>query len=99
MLPLPEQRPRNNDENPGGALGQELRDDESGFDRLPQTHFISKDAPAVRNAPERKHHGVDLVRIGVDAALPLRGRLTPALTRRPKANEVLGKVAPVDGVA
>ena len=99
VLPLSEQWSRNDDENPGGALRQELRDDESGFDRLSQANFISKDAAAMRNAPKRKHHGVDLVRIGVDAPLELRRRLTPAFSRRPKADEVLGKVAPVDGVA
>jgi hypothetical protein len=76
-----------------------LRDDESGFNRFPQTHFISKDAPAARNALERKHHGVDLVRIRVDATLPLGGRLTAALTRRSKSNEIFREVAAVDGMA
>jgi hypothetical protein len=76
-----------------------LRDDESGFDRLSQANFISKDAPTEGNTLERKHHRVDLVRIRVDTALPLGGGLTPPLTRRPKPNEIFGKVTPVNGMA
>ena len=73
--------------------------DKTRFDRFPQTHFISKDAPAARNPLERKHHGVDLVGICIDATLPLRGRLTAPLTRRPKSNEIFCKIAPLDGMA
>src|SRR5262249_3518829 len=87
------------DENPTRAFGQELRDDQSGFDRLSQTYFISQDAAAARYPLERKHHGVDLVGIRVDAALPLRSRLATALARRAKPDQVFGKVAAVDGMA
>ena len=98
MLPLPQQGPGNNDQNPPSALSEQLRDDESGFDRFPKPTSSAR-MHAARNPLERKHHGVDLVGICVDAVLPLRGRLTAPLTRRPKSNEIFSKIAPLDGMA
>ncbi len=65
---------------------------------FPRPTSSARMQPPSRNAPKRKHHGVDLVRIGVDAAAGAATPLDAGCSRRPKADEVLGKVAPVDRV-
>ena len=64
----------------------------------PRSSCRAQDAAAIRDTPKREHHRVDLVRIGVDATLALRSRITPPLAGPSKTNEVLGVVAAVDGV-
>ena len=70
-LPLPEKRPWQDDEDARGAFRQQLRHDESGFDRLSEADLVGQDAAALGNAPQGEHDRVDLVGIGVDAAEPL----------------------------
>jgi len=38
---------------------------------LPQPYLVSQNAAPFRDALQRKNHGVDLVRIRIDPALPL----------------------------
>ena len=71
VLPLPEQRPRHDNENPRGPLRQQLGDDEAGFNGLAEPDFVGEDAAALRNAAQREHDGVDLVWVGVDSPAAL----------------------------
>ena len=74
VLPLSEQRARHDDEDPRSPLRQQLGDDEAGFDGLAETDFVGQDAAAFRDAPQREHDRVDLVRVGGRCA---RGVVTP----------------------
>ena len=71
MLPLSEQGARHDDEHPRGPLRQQLSDDEAGFDGLAQADFVSEDAAAFRDAAQREHDRIDLVRVGVDSPAAL----------------------------
>ena len=98
VLPLSLQRARHDDEHPRGPLRQELRDDEAGFDGLAETDFVGQDAAAFRDAAQREHDGVDLVRVGVDAPAALRRHLPPAFAGGPQPDQFLRVVAAVDGM-
>ena len=96
MLPLSQQRARHDDEHPRGPLRQQLGDDEAGFDGLAETDFVGQDAAAFRDAAQREHDGVDLVRVGVDAPAALRSHLPPAFAGRPQPDQFLRVVATVN---
>jgi hypothetical protein len=73
ILPLAEQGLRHDEQDAGGGpLGTQLRDYEAGFNSLAEAHFIGENAAAFWDSLEREDDRVDLVRIWIDAALPLR---------------------------
>ena len=49
----------------------QLCQDKTRFDGLAQPYLVSENAASFWYALQRKNHGVDLVRIRIDAALPL----------------------------
>ena len=71
MLPLSEQGARHDDEHPRGPFRQQLGDHEAGFDGLAQADFVSEDAAAFRDAAQREHDRIDLVRVGIDSPAAL----------------------------
>ena len=98
VLPLSQQRARNDDEDPRGPFRQQLGDDEAGFDGLAQPDFVGEDAASFRDAAQREHDRIDLVRVGVDAPAALRRHLPPAFAGGPKAYQFFRVVATVNGV-
>src|SRR5689334_19189324 len=70
-LPLAEQRLGDHEQHSPHPLSHQLRDDQARLDGLAETDLIRKDAAALGNAPKGKYYGVNLVRIGIYAALPL----------------------------
>ena len=97
-LPLAKQRSRHDDEHPARAFGQQLRDDQAGFDGLAQPHFVGKDAAALGNALQREHHRFDLVRIRVHPTPPLGGDVAALFAGPAQADQLFGVVAAVDRV-
>jgi hypothetical protein len=78
----------------GAALG----DNQAGFDRLPQAHFVCEDAPAFAETSQRKDYRVDLVRIRIDARLPLRRRISLRVVWSADEHEILCKNALIECV-
>ena len=58
---------------------------------LPEADFVGEDAAAFSQPPEREDDRVDLMRVRIDAAPALRGRVALAVVRPPDADEVLGE--------
>ncbi len=79
-------------------FGPALGDHQAGLDRLAQPDFVGEDAAALAQASQREDHRVDLVRVRIDARLPLRGRVALAVVRSADADEVLGEHAEIEGV-
>ena len=79
-------------------LRHQLGNDEPRLDGLAEPHLVGKDAPALGNPPQRKHHGIDLMRIRIHPPPPLRSDMPPPLPRPPEPHELLGVKASMDGV-
>ena len=62
-----------------------------GFDGLAEADLVRQDAAALGNPAQRKDHGIDLVRVGIDAAAALAGRVAPLLVRPAQADQVFGE--------
>jgi len=74
VLPLPDKRLWDYDQKATLPLCSKLREHEAGLDRLAEANLVSQNAAAFRDATERKHDGVDLMWVRIDAPLPLRRR-------------------------
>jgi hypothetical protein len=98
VLPLPDQRLRDDQQDALRAFGPALGDDQSRLDCFAQPDFISEDAAALAETPQREDHRVDLVGIGVDARLPLRRGIAFPVVGTADADEILGEDALVEGV-
>ena len=75
------------------ALGEQLGDDQTRLDGLSQAHLVGQNTAALRNAPQREHHRVDLMRVGIYPSATLRRNLPPTLAGAAQTHEILG----VDG--
>ena len=84
--------------DPCGALGEQLSDDQTRLDGLSQAHLVGQNAAALRNAPQREHHRVDLMRVGIYLSATLRCNLPPTLAGAAQTHEILGVVASMDGM-
>ena len=98
VLPLADQRLRDDQQHALRPLGPALGDDQPGLDRLAEPDLVGEDAAAFAEAPQREDHRVDLMRVGVDPRLALRRRVAFPVVRTADADEVLGEDAPVERV-
>ena len=98
VLPLANQSPRQNDQNPFRALGEQLGDDQSSLDSLAQADLVGQDTAALRDPLQREHDRVDLVRVRVDTALTLRGCVATSLASAASADQVLRVVPTMNWV-
>ena len=98
VLPLTQKRSRHDDQHPCGAFGEQLRDDQAGFDGLAQAHLVGQDAAALRDATQSEHHRIDLMGIRVHVPATLRCNLSPPLAGAAQTHESLGVVASMDGM-
>jgi hypothetical protein len=98
VLPLADQGFWNDQENPLKALGTTLRDDQTRFDGLAETHFVGEDATAIPKSPQGENNGIDLMGVGVDPGLPLRGRVALEIVGTPDPGDILGQYASVEPV-
>ena len=96
VLPLADQRLRDDQQDALRAFGPALGDHQAGLDRLSEADLVGEDAAAFAETPEREDHRVDLVGVGIDARLPLRRRVALAVVRPTDADEVLGEHAKVE---
>jgi len=84
VLPLTNQGLRHDKQNARSRpFRTQLCQDQTGFDGLAQPYLISQNAAPFWDALQRKNHGVDLVRIRIDPALPLGGCITLLLVGTP----------------
>src|SRR6266545_3259410 len=90
-LPLADQCLRHDQQHAPHPFGHQLRDDQTGFDRLAEPDLVSEDATALGNPPQREHHRIDLMWIWIDASLALARRVPPLLVRPSQADQVLGE--------
>jgi hypothetical protein len=97
-LPLADQWLRNDDEQAALSFGSELRQDESRLDSLAESDFVGEDAAAFGEATKREHDGIDLMWIGVNAALALRRSGARMLVGSATAYEILCCKATLDRV-
>jgi hypothetical protein len=88
-LPLPEQRFGHNQQDAPGAFSTALGNDQAGLNRFPRADLIREDATAFAKTPEREDDRVNLVGIGVNAGLSLRGGIPLPFVRTTNTNEVL----------
>ena len=56
VLPLTNQRFRDDQQDPVRPLGQALRDHQTGLDGLAQPHLVRQNAAALPQTPQRKNH-------------------------------------------
>ena len=98
VLPLADQRLRDDEEDALGPFGAALRNHQAGFDRLPKPDFVGEDAATLSKASKREDHRVDLMWVRIDAGLPLRRGVALAVVGSADADEVLGQHAEVEGV-
>jgi hypothetical protein len=96
VLPLADQRLRNDDQQAALPLGSKLRQDKSRLNRLAEPDLISKDAAAFAEAAKSEHDGIDLMRIWVDPALALRRSRTGMLVGSATADEIFRCEATLD---
>ena len=82
VLPLAEQRLRDDEQDPLRALGPDLRDHQARLDRLSEPDFVGEDAAAFAETAEGEDDGIDLVRVRIDPRLPLRGGVAPRSSGR-----------------
>jgi hypothetical protein len=75
-----------------------LCNDQTGFDGLSQPDFVSQNASALGNPLECEDHGIDLMRIRIDAALPLCGSVALLFIRPTQPDELFGQIPTLDGV-
>ena len=75
-----------------------MGDDEAGFNGLAEPDLVGEDAAALRDATQREHDGVDLMRVGVDSPAALRRHLPPAFAGAPEADQFLRVVTTMNGV-
>ena len=97
-MPLTQQRPRDDNQDPGGAFSKQLRNNEARFNRLTQTHLVRQDTAPLGDASQRKHDRVNLVGVRVNFAAALGAKVASAFAGAAQAHEVLSVVAAVDGV-
>lgn len=97
-LPLPDERLRHDQQDALRPLRPALRDDEPGLDRLPEADLVGEDAAPLLEPPEREDHGIDLVRVGVDASLALRRRVALPIIGTPSPDQILREETPVEGM-
>ena len=98
VLPLADERLRHDQQDALSPLGPALRDDQPGLDRLPEPDLVRENAATLLEPAEREDHGVDLVRIGIDARLALRCRIALPVIGTADPDQILGEETPVEGV-
>jgi hypothetical protein len=69
----------------------QVLDQRMGTSELPQAHFVGEDAPTFTETSQRKDYRIDLMRIRINARLPLRRGISLQVVGSTDANEVLGK--------
>ena len=75
-----------------------MGDDEAGFNGLAEPDLVGEDAASLRDATQREHDGVDLMRVGVDSPTALRRYLPPALAGAPESDQFFRVVTTMNGV-
>ena len=80
------------------TLRAALGDNQAGLNRLSQADLVRKNATAFAQTSERKDHRVDLVRVGINARLPLRCGIALPVVRPANPDEVLREDPLVEGV-
>ena len=98
VLPLADQRLRDDQQDALRAFGPALGDHQARLDRLAQSDFVGEDAAAFAEPAQREDHRVDLVRVGIDPRLALRGRVAFPVIGTADADELFGEDAPVERV-
>ncbi len=68
------------------TFGPALGDDQAGFDRFSEADLIGEDAAAFAKAPQGEDDRVNLVRIWIDARLPLRRGVSFPVVGPPGSN-------------
>jgi hypothetical protein len=75
-----------------------LGNHQAGLNRLSQANLVCENATAFAKTSESKDHRIDLVRVGINACLPLRSRIAFTVVWTADAYKVLGEYTPVEGV-
>jgi hypothetical protein len=96
VLPLADEGLGHNEQNALQSFSATLRNHETGLNRLSQTYFVCQNAPALTKAAKGKNHGIDLVRIRIDARLALRSGIPVPVIRSPDPDQVLSDHAEVE---
>jgi hypothetical protein len=91
VLPLANQRLRDDQENSLRSFCAALGNHETGLDGLTQPDFVRKDASTLAKTPQRKDHRIYLVRIRIDPRLTLGRCVALAVVRPTDSDEILGE--------
>ena len=99
ILPLPQQGFRHNEQDAGNRpFGAQLSDHQPGLDGLAEAHLVGQYAASLRDPFEGEDYRVDLMRIGIDTALALRGGEAGLVAGTAQAHEFLGAIPALDRV-
>lgn len=71
VLPLADERLRDDEQYALRAFRTALCDHRPGFDRLAEPNLVGQDATALPKTSQRKNDGIDLMRIRIDLRLAL----------------------------
>jgi hypothetical protein len=80
------------------AFGPALGNDQTCLDCLSEAYLVSEDATSFAKPPQSKDYRVDLVRIRIDARLPLGSRVALQIVWSADTHEILSQNPPIERV-